>query len=870
MIGSSKVSPNDAQTGVQGPSALDYAGIDGAFDETLFDAKSLRPHWQSFFAQMDSIGLSELHRRWDEARRLIRENGVTYNVYGDPRGMDRPWELDPVPFLLAPEEAAAIEVGLIQRARLLDRVLADLYGKQTVLTSGVLPPELVFGHPGFLRPCHGWPVPGDRYLHLYGVDLGRAADGRFHVLGDRTQAPSGAGYALENRIVLARTLPESFRDCRVQRLALYFRTVRETLRSIAPRNRENPRVVLLTPGPYNETYFEHAFLARYLGYTLVEGGDLTVRDSRVYLKLLGGLQPVDVILRRLDGDYCDPLELRGDSFLGVPGIVQAARAGNVAIANTLGSGLIETPAFLGYLPALCRHLLGEELKIPSVPTWWCGESEAREHVLANLERMVIKPTYPPARFHPVFGESLTADQRRELAATIRERPNDYVGQEQLRLSTAPVLIGNRLEPRHLVIRSFLTATESGYSMMPGGLTRVAASAEMLDVSMQKGGGSKDTWVLSSEPVVDFSLLPTVVKPVELSRGGGDLPSRAADDLYWLGRYVERTEGVVRLLRGILVRLTEKSGLVDVPELPALLRASTYVTRAYPGFLGEGAEARIAAPDEELFALLFDPQRKGSLAMTINALHRVAGKVRDRISTDMWRILSSLDLQAGAPRHLLDRPQNGALHNDPDTRRALSEILDLLDRKVISLAAFGGLVTDSMTRGQGWRFLDMGKRIDRALHLTGLLRVTLVKTGGAEGPLLEALLEIADSAMTYRRRYLSTLQTAPVLDLLLADEANPRSLAYQLATLSENLDQLPRSDGAPARSSEQRLMLTTLTRLRVADVDQLARANANGQRVELEKLLDELETNLPLISESLTRTYLAHLRVSRQFASQSGP
>jgi uncharacterized circularly permuted ATP-grasp superfamily protein/uncharacterized alpha-E superfamily protein len=853
MTASAPTAPSDHRPDT-GRAELGYEHDPGSYDETLEAERGLRAHWRSFFQQMDAIGLAEVRRRWGEVKHLIRENGVTYNVYGDPRGLDRPWELDPIPLLIAAADAAAIEAGLIQRARLLDAILDDLYGSQGMLKEGLLPPELVFAHRGFLRACHGLRVPGGRRLHLYAVDLGRGPDGSIFVLNDRTQAPSGAGYALENRIVLSRMLPEAFRDCRVQRLAVFFRTVRETLRAIAPRNRDNPRVVLLTPGPYNETYFEHAYLARYLGYTLVEGSDLTVRDSRVYLKLLGGLQPVDVILRRLDDDYCDPLELRSDSFLGVPGLVQAVRAGNVAVANALGSGLIESPALLPYLPALCRALLGEELNIPSAPTWWCGDLAAREYVLANLERLVVKPAFPFVRFDPIFGEELTADRRGELAEKIRARPLDYVGQEQIALSTAPVLEGERLRPRHLVIRAFLTATDTSYAVMPGGLTRIAATADTLVVSMQKGGGSKDTWVLSAGPVSTFSLLPSTVQPVELSRGGGDLPSRVADDLFWLGRYVERAEGAVRLLRAILIRLTEQSGLGEVPELPALLRALTHQTRARPGFLGAGAESRLAAPENELRALIFDPQRAGSLAETISGIQRAAGKVRDRISTDMWRILGGLDLS----------PAGRA----PDTHPPLGEILDLLDRRVVALSAFGGLVAESMTRGQGWRFLDMGRRIERALHTLGLLRGALVTVSGTEGPLLEALLEIADSSMTYRRRYMSSLQTAPVLDLLLADEENPRSLAFQLAVVAAAIDDLPRVDGTSGRTPEQRLMLASLTSVRVTDIDQLARVDAPGRRDTLDRLLARLEADLPVLADALSRHYLSHLQVSRQFAFSS--
>lgn len=839
-----------------------YRGTAESYDETVAPASGLRPHWRPFFDQMDAFGLTELRRRWVEARHLIRENGVTYNVYGDPQGLGRPWELDPVPLLVAPGDFAALEAGLVQRGRLLDLVLDDLYGPQTILTAGLLPPELVFGHPWFLRACHGVPVPGGRRLHLYAADLGRAPDGSYVVLRDRCQAPSGAGYALENRIVLSRMLPESFRDCRVQRLAPFFQSLRDSLRSVAPGGPDNPQVVLLTPGPYNETYFEHAFLARYLGYTLVEGADLTVRDDRVYLKLLGGLQPVDVILRRLDDDYCDPLELRGDSFLGVPGLVQAVRAGRVAVVNALGSGLVESHALHAYLPDLCRRLLGEEPKLASVPTWWCGDPAARAHVLANLAHLVVKPTFPSARSSPVFGETLAPGELRALGEAIRARPNDYVAQEPVRLSTSPVLSGDRLRPRHVVLRAFLTAAGPSYAVMPGGLTRVAAVEGGLLVSMQAGAGSKDTWVTSAEPVGEFSLLPTAVRPVGLSRGGGDLPSRAADDLYWLGRYVERAEGAVRLLRGVFVRLTEKSGLMDVPELPALLRALTHLTGAYPGFVGDGSAARLAQPAGELFAVLHDARRAGSLAGTLESLYRVAGRVRDRLSTDMWRTLSALVLSP--------TEADGAAGRDPRAPGAMTEALDRLDRKVITLAAFGGLVSEGMTRGQGWRFLDMGRRIERSLQTLGLLRGTLVTfpPGAPEGPLLDALLEIADCAMTFRRRYLASLQPAPVLDLLLIDEDNPRSLAYQLAALSASIDALPRSETGPADGPERRPILDALARLRAADVVRLAEFGPSGRRDHLEAFLADLQASLPRLSDDLTRTYLTHLQASRQYAVRS--
>ncbi|MFO0889066.1 MAG: circularly permuted type 2 ATP-grasp protein [Isosphaeraceae bacterium] len=846
----------------------EYQGIEGSYDELLAPGGGVHRHWGPFLEALENLGGAELHRRWEESQDLIRQNGVTYNVYGDPRGMDRPWQLDPIPLLISGEEWRALEEGLVQRARLLNLILADLYGPQRLLTRGLLPPELVFGNPAFLHPCHGIPVPANCYLHLYAANLGRAADGRILVLGDRTQAPSGAGYALENRLVLSRMLPDIFRDCRVQRLAPFFQAMRDTLQSISPHNRDNPRIVLLTPGPYNETYFEHAFLAGYLGYTLVEGGDLLVRGNRVYLKLLGGLQPVDVILRRLDDDYCDPLELRGSSFLGVPGLLQAVRAGNVVMANALGSGLIETPGILAYLPGISRELLGEDLKLPWAESWWCGEPIGRSHVLAKLPRMVIKPSFSSRRFEPIFADRLGPAELEKLAARIRARPGDYVGQEQLALASAPVMHGTDLESRYAGVRVFLTARDGSYIAMPGGLTRVSSATDSKVVTMQRGGGSKDTWVLTDQPVSSFSLLPPPHRPIRLSRAGGDLSSRHADDFYWLGRYVERSESVVRLLRGILIRLTEKSGMTDAPELPILLRVLTAQTRTFPGFFDQEHPEVIDHPEDELLSLIFDRERSGSLACTLSLLQRVASKVRDRISVDMWRTLSRLmvdlmaDLRSMTPSQD-DGPELGRL----DARAVLSDVLEMLDAGISRLAAFSGLVSENLTRGQSWTFLDMGRRLERSLQVSGLLRGALGFDSRNEGPLLEAILEIADSTMTYRRRYLSTLQTAPVLDLLLSDETNPRSLGFQLAALAESIDRLPRDPNLPGRSPEQRLVLAVLTEVRLADPDALTQAEPSGLRPRLDGLLSRVEADLPVVSEVLAASFFSHLQTSRHLGSQ---
>src|SRR6266536_2692409 len=531
-----------------------YQPVKGAFDELLTAEGEARPHYVALLRALEKLGPAELKRRAETSRRLVHEQGISYNVYGDARGLDRPWQIDPVPFVIAAEEWKSLETALVQRALLINRVLADCYGPQNLIRSGWLPPALVYAQPDFLRPCHGVRAPQDVFLHFYAADLVRLPDGQWWVSSDRTQIPTGAGYALANRLVTSRILPEPFRDEKVQRLAGFFRELQKSLARLALRRTDNPRVVLLTPGPYNETYFEQAWLARYLGYMLVEGQDLMVRDDRVYLKTLSGLEPVDVILRRVDDDFCDPLELRNDSMLGVPGLLEALRAGNVAVANAPGSGLLQSPAFLGFLPGLCRRLLGEELKLPSIATWWCGQETARAYVLEHLDELFVKPAFRSRVRGMEPRRDLSTSERDALKRGIEFRPHLFVGQQRLELSRAPAWSDAGVNAQAVALRAYLVAGEGGYKVMPGGLTRVASESSGRSVSMQHGGASKDTWVLSDAPVEEITLLHPVNQKIELRRVGNNLPSRMADNFFWLGRYAERADGTARQLRSALLRI----------------------------------------------------------------------------------------------------------------------------------------------------------------------------------------------------------------------------------------------------------------------------------------------------------------------------
>ncbi|HYG21297.1 MAG TPA: circularly permuted type 2 ATP-grasp protein [Verrucomicrobiae bacterium] len=811
-----------------------YRSVGDVYDEMMSGGVP-RPHWHKLIESFDRLSPQDRISRRDTARRILRESGVTYNVYGDNQGLGRPWSLDLMPLVIPPAEWQALEAGLIQRTRLLNLVLADFYGPQALIREGVLPSALLYANPGYLRPCHGISLPRNIFLFLHAVDLARSADGRWWALSDRTQAPSGAGYALENRIVLSRILPDEFRECRVERLAAFFQLMRDTLQSIASRPHGQPHIVVLTPGPYNETYFEHVYLARYLGFPLVEGADLTVRDRRVFLKTLEGLQPVDVILRRADDTFCDPLELRPDSMLGVPGLIEAIRAGNVSVANSLGSGAVETPALAAFLPTLAQRLLGEELKLPSVATWWCGQEKEQQYVRDHLPELVVKPAFGGGR-EPVFGGSLDDTARAELIREIDAAPHDFLAQEQISLSTAPVLERDTMEPRPIVLRTYICAARDGFVAMPGGLARFSTAPERLTVSMQSGGGSKDAWVISDEPVSQMTLLLPNPQMVPVERSAAELPSRIAENLFWLGRYTERLEDTVRLLRCLLARLSGESGTDDTPELGALIHLLVELD-LFPQRFRE--RYTLAAVEREAYALIYQTQRLGSLREVLGRLNHIAFALRDRFSSDTWRIINKLQVDG--------RPRPG--------RIPVSEALALLNTLVVDLAAFSGMEMENMTRGHGWRFLEIGRRLERASNITSLVQggIALELLGRSA---LESVLEIADSTITYRRFYFSQPQWPTTLDLLLGDQGNPRSLCFQIDSLCNHAANLPRENEL-AGATETGNIEALRTMLRDAAWQALAQHELSGRGPAVSPLLARIASELRGLSDAINQQYFSH-------------
>jgi uncharacterized circularly permuted ATP-grasp superfamily protein/uncharacterized alpha-E superfamily protein len=844
---------NEGETHPAGSIFDGYTPPKGVYDEVFVDDRTMRPHWQQFMEMIERLGARELTRRWEQADRLIRENGMTYNAYGEPDDVARPWNLDVLPLMIDAEQWRELSAGLVQRARLLNEILLDIYGPQRLLTDGLLPADLIFSHPGFMRPVHGQRLRDHCFLHFYAVDLARAPDGQWWVMGDRTDAPLGVGYALENRIVVSRMFPEVIRRCNVERLAPFFITLRDTLRRLASEHRENPRIVLLSQGPTNPNYFEDAYLARYLGYTLAEGGDLAVRDDRVFLKTLGGLLPVDVIFRRLGDQNCDPLELRGDPALGVPGLLQAVRSGHVAIANALGSSLVESSALMPYLPGLCRQLLGEELLLPSVATWWCGDSGACNYVLSDLDRLTIRSAYRVDRREPVPAEQLRTQAHDELARQVLQSPSSFVGREEVIRSSAPVW-GQRAapQPMRVALRAFIVASGKSFVALPGGLVRVSPVPSQLDYSILAGLGSKDVWVQGDEPVREVSLLSPASQPMELRRGSAELPSRVADNVFWLGRRIERAEGVARLLRAVLSRLSGESYGESLPEVPTLLYCLAAQGQIEPGFAVEGMKEQLPSVEHVLPEAVLNEEHADSLRSIISSLYRNASLVRDRISLDSWRIIHHVEGQFEA---LAAQP-----HSRP------SDLLNLLNRVIIDLAALDGLVVESMTRAQAWRFWDLGRRVERALYTITLIRSTLAKGGDSgEGAVLEGVLEVADSIMTYRSRYLANVQLPLVLDLLLTDETNPRSVGFQLAAIADHVENLPRDRAQPLRGAEQRIAMSALHAIRMLDAELLCKKREPGRQLPVDQLLIRLADQLPKLSRLISHKYLFHADSPRQLA-----
>ncbi len=809
------------------------------YDEYRDAEKNIRPSWKLVTDCLRSLNPDEFSRRDALLQRLIADNGITYNVYSEDQ-KKRQWDMDLLPLVFSSTEWGKIESGLCQRAELINQSLKDLYGPQKALKEAVLPPYLVYANPSFLRPCHGIEPVGGDFVNLYSADIARSPDGNWWILNDRIEAASGMGYVLENRILSNRLFPEIFRDTSIKRIKPFYDDFNQSISNLNAVEGAEKRVALLTPGPANETYFEQSFLAKNLGFKLVEGADLTVRDNQLYVKTLQDIHPIRTLLRRLDSEWCDPLELRNDSLLGIPGLLHCLRNGNLGMVNMLGTGLMETVAIPAFLESLCQLHRGEDLKLPSVATWWCGQPKEFAYVAENLDKLVIKQTFRHRSNKAIFGPNLSTKERDALRDKITRSPEDYCAQEIVSRATAPAYKDGALHPHHFLIRVYLTKVNGSFKMMPGGLARLAPKASSNSVSMQHGAISKDVWIVNDQlpPPLELTAAKykTLNQPKPLT---DDISSRTANNLYWLGRYIERVECLARHLRIIILSLTEDFHEETLSSLQAFL-AMLMSEKEWIEFQSiQHKREKTAYLDEILTRYVSDEDFISSLASGFNQLRNIAFNVKDRFSTDTWQILTNL--------HSI------SLKESPELPGILHErSIATLEKTLAGLSAFSGKTSENMVRTIGWQFLMLGKRIERSTNLTELLRYSLTENPDMEEPHLRLLLTYADSLISYRNQHLNYFEHGLVYKLLLKDADNPRSLSFNIERIMQHMGKLPwRTNTTEShQESSQLLSVDLLEKMTQLHPEILFSSDS-------EHAFEEVETSLNNLHHLIEQRFFAH-------------
>ena len=818
-----------------------YASLrTGGYDELIDETGAVRPHWSKFLACLAGLPAAEQARRAERLNRRVREMGIAHDIFADPTKPGKLWEVDLVPLILSSSEWRFLETALVQRARLFNTVLADVYGEQRLMREGAVPPALVLSDPAYLSACQDIQPEGG-HLQFYAVDLARDQTGSWRVVDNHTETPAGVGYALANRVVHTHIAGDLFQKCNAVRLASFFQLVQSNLTMLS--GRRDPRIALLTPGPLHEDYFSHAYLARYLGYLLVEAGDLRTAGDRMFLKTLEGLKRIDLIVRCVDGRGSDPLELDAGSYQGPPGLVQACRKAPGLVRNGLGSAVAQNRGLGGYLPDLCRTVLGEDLMVPDARRWWLGDSTSRRHVLANLDRMVIHPaqegTGRPGRAqYGRVGADLSDSERRALKDEIELHGNLLVAEERIGFGTTPTFTPDGLVPKPFAMRLFVAATADGFTVMPGGLA-MAVAPDMAVALSAPEARTRDVWVVADgEMPPHRSLWQPTIETARVQRSQRVIQSRVADDLFWLGRYGERSDWIMRVLRSALQRLQEDNTPSDSQGAARTCLQALLEHDEIEG-IPPAHEANQAAIASMVRLLVNAPDGLRTLNATLDKLYRVSSLTRDRLSLEAWRVLSHFRPGEDWRRAILTAP--------PETA------IDLVEDGLGWLAAFNGLMHENMTRNYGWAFLDMGRRMERAANLSEAIVSLFGEPLDREEETgrLVFLLELADSFITYRSRYRLDPMLGLVLDLLLLDETNPRSIAYQLASVSDHLAQLPQSKQGAGLTEERRLILTMLTSVRLADVEAIA---ADATRTHLQNAMHEQLSQLPELTTAIERRY----------------
>ena len=832
------------------------------YDEVLKSDMSINPNWEHLLNNLTYIGSTSLSDKQKEIDWLMDENGVTYNVYNDPKGMHRSWELNIIPFLIHEKEWETVEKGIKQRAELLNLIFNDIYGKRELIKNGIIPPEVLFAHRGFLRQCDQIKYKTFKSLLIYSADLSRGPDGRIWVVNDRTQAPSGMGYALENRYALNKVLPGIFKDINVKQPSSFFYDFNQMLIEAAPQNKDNPNIVILTPGPLNETYFEHAYMASSLGYPLVNGNDLVVRNGKVWLKSLKELKQVDVILRRVDDVFMDPLELREDSYLGITGLLDVIRNQNVTIVNPIGSGVLENSGLIPFMNTICNYFLKEDLILPQIASWWCGQTKERNYVLDNLKNLVVKRIDRSNRESIFFCEFLDATKLENLKKEILSNPYNFVAQEKISFSTAPDFVNGKLEPRKVMCRAFAIAKKESYKVMPGGLVRVAAERENLFVSNQRGGVSKDFWIVSDmhQPFIQNYAWDNSCR-ISIS-DINDLPSNTAENLFWSGRYLGRALVTARFLRMVLNRMSYEQyndKKLQSDTLVYLFQSLTNITSTFPGFVGEGNEACFNNPLKEIVSLMMDKTRLGSFAQTLNSFNNSYYSLRNLWSKDMWRVFDSI--------------QKLWLKFKEDDVYTVSALTKLLDRIITRLIAFMGLIEESIMVQQGLLLYFIGLQTEQAMMQVAKCRSLLVFNYDErmQYEILESLLTSDESLNIYRYSYRSYLSLENVINLVLLDNEYPKSLHYRLKRIQKDIDRLPHSKTTTSVTECELLIDAANLKMQNLKAEQLLILNDESIiRQKLDDLLSDLSDLLHETSLSLSNTYFNHSYQQTQLVNQNFP
>jgi uncharacterized circularly permuted ATP-grasp superfamily protein/uncharacterized alpha-E superfamily protein len=832
------------------------------YDEVLKSNMTINPNWEKLLSNLTEMGTDTLISKQNEMDWLMDENGVTYNVYNDPKGMHRPWELNIVPFLIHQKEWETVEKGIKQRAELLNLILKDIYGERELIKNGIIPPEVIYAHRGFLRQCDQIQYKTAKNLLIYSADLARGPDGRMWVVNDRTQAPSGMGYALENRYSTSRILPDIFKDINVKQPSQFFFEFNQMLIEAAHQNKDNPNIVILTPGPLNETYFEHAYMSSFLGYPLVNGNDLVVRNGKVWMKSLKELKQVDVILRRVDDVFMDPLELREDSYLGVAGLLDVVRQQNVTIINPIGSGVLENSGLIPFMNAICKYFFKEELILPQIASWWCGQEKEKNHVLNNLPNLVVKRIDRTNRESIFFCEFLKPKQLENLKKEILSNPYSFVAQEKISFSTAPDFAQDKLEPRKVMCRTFAIAKKDSYTVMPGGLVRVAAERENLFVSNQRGGVSKDFWIITDEQQTNIQNYAWDNSCKISISNINDLPSNTAENLFWSGRYLGRALVTARFLRVVLNRMgsvqyNERKS--DSENLQILFQSLTNITSTFPGFVGEGSEDLLKNPLKEITSLMIDRDRIGSFAQTMSSFNNSYYSLRNLWSKDMWRVFDSI-------QKLWSKFQD-------DENYTISILTKLLDRIITRLIAFMGLIEESILVDQGLLLYFIGLQTEQAMMNIAKCRSLLVINYNMQTQyeILESLLTSHESLNIYRYSYRSYLNIENVINLILLDKEYPKSLTYQLRRIQKDIDRLPHSE-ITGKATECQIYISEANfKIRSLQIDSLLELSQdNVIRQKLDDTLAELSDLLHETSLSVSDTYFNHAYQQKQLVSQNFP